>query len=75
MGYKYGVEARLSGCCSISQASKRCKTFIGFLITIVIFRLKYPIVDAVIRNGYMDCDKCNLGENKPLCYLIRKEGR
>lgn len=72
MGYKYYVEARLSGYCSISQASKRCKTFIGFLIIIIKFRLKYPIVDADIRNGYKDCDKCNLGENKPLCYSSRK---
>lgn len=72
MGYNYYIEARLSGHCSISQESKSCKTFIEFLITIIRFKLKYPIVDAKIRNGYKDCDSCNLGENKPLCYSSRK---
>ena len=72
MGYKYYVEARLNGCCSLPQETKNCKTFIGFLITIIRFRLKYPIVDAKIRNGYKDCNKCNMGENKPLCYSSRK---
>ena len=69
MGYKYYVYAVLSGFCSLPQESKNCKTFIGFLITIIRFRLKYPIVNAEIRNGYKDCDKCNMGENKPLCHL------
>lgn len=72
MGYKYCVRARLSGCCYIVQKSKRCKTLIGFLITIIMFRLKYPIVDADVRNGYKDCSKCNFGETKPLCYYRRK---
>ena len=72
MGYKYYVEAMLNGFCPTSQESKCCKTFTGFLITIIKFRLKYPIINAKIRNGYKDCDKCNLGENKPLCYPSRK---
>ena len=72
MGHKYYVEAILNGFCSMGQESKSCKTFIGFLITIIRFRLRYPIVNAKIRNGYKDCDKCNMGENKPLCYSSRK---
>lgn len=73
MGYKYFVEARLNGFCSVNQANKSCKTLIGFLITLIIYRMKYPIVDAGIRNGYRDCKKCNLGEWKPLCYDDVKE--
>ena len=54
------------------QESKSCKTFMGFLFAVVKFRLKYPIVDAEIRNGYKDCESCNLGENHPICYTGRK---
>lgn len=72
MGSKYYVCGRLSGYCSIWQESKTCKTFLGCIVSLIIFRLKYPIVDVQVRNGYKDCDKCNLGENKPLCYSSRK---
>lgn len=72
MGQKYYVEAMLNGHCLTQQKSKSCKTFISFLITIIRFRLKYPIVNAKIRNGYKDCDKCNMSENKPLCHSSRK---
>ena len=67
MGQKYYVEAKLNGNCLMQQESKSCKTLIGFLMTIIRFRLKYPIVNAKIRNGYNNCDKCNMGENKPFC--------
>lgn len=30
MGYRYYIEARLSGQCIIAQETKECKTFIGF---------------------------------------------
>ena len=73
MGYKYYVEAVLSGYCSLPQETKICKRFIGFLITIIRFKIKYPIVNAKIRNGYNDCDKCNMGENKPLCNTKAKQ--
>lgn len=72
MAQKYYVEAILNGDCLMHQESKSCITFIGFLMTIIRFRLKYPIVNAKIRNGYKDCDKCNMGENKPLCDSSRK---
>ena len=72
MGDKYYVEAFLSGYCTLPQEFKMCERFIEFLITIIRFRIKYPIVNAEIRNGYEDCNKCNMGENKPLCYLDRK---
>ena len=72
MGYKYYIEARLNGDCLTAQETATCKSIIGFLLTIIVFKLKYPIVDAKIRNGYRMCDKCNLGENKPLCYESRK---
>ena len=73
MGYKYCVRAKLNGHCPILQEVKRCKTFIFFLITIIRFRLKYPIVDAEIRNGYKDCNKCNSEEDKPFCYFEDKK--
>ena len=72
MGQKYYIEAMLNGDCLMQQESKSCKTFIVFLITIIRFRLKYPIINAKIRNGYKDCNKCNMDENKPLCHLSRK---
>ena len=72
MGQKYYIEAMLNGDCLIQQESTSRKTFIGFLITIIRFRLNYPIVNARIRNGYKDCDKCNMGENKPFCDSNRK---
>lgn len=71
MGYNYYIEARLSGWCATTQETKECKTFIEFLFYIIRFKIKYPIVDAKIRNGYKDCDNCNLAD-KPLCYKIRK---
>lgn len=73
MGQKYYIEAMLNGDCLIPQESKSCKTFIVFLITIIKFRLKYPIINAKIRNGYKYCDKCNMAENKPLCNSSRKD--
>lgn len=68
MGRKYIVSARLSGICAMDQETAVCKSFIGFIFTVIKFRLKYPIVDAQIRNGYESCEKCNMGENKPFCY-------
>ena len=68
MGYKYYVDALLSGKCAFVQESKQCKSLLGFLITIVVFRFKYPIVNAMIRNGYQDCSRCTLTYCKPSCY-------
>ena len=31
-----------------------------------------PIHLVCASNGYEDCDNCNMGENKPLCYSERK---
>lgn len=69
MGQRYFVEAKLSGVCMQPQKSKYCKTFIGLLLAIIRYRLKYPIVTVYIRNGFKHCDDCKVGENKPLCYM------
>lgn len=66
MGQKYYIEAKLSGYCGIAQESKSTKHFVIALITVIKYRLKYPIVNFYIRNGYKDCDKCNEG-GKLLC--------
>lgn len=58
MGKKYCVTGRLNGYCKMNQACKYYNTLIGWIISIIIFRFKYPIVDATIRNGYSDCEKC-----------------
>jgi hypothetical protein len=65
MGYKYYIKAYLNGACQLPQEYKNCKSFIVMLINLVIFRLKYPIVDIEIRNGYKNCAKCKNGS--PFC--------
>ena len=75
MGCKYYIKARLSGYCSIQQEARQCRTLIGCILTLIRFRIKYPIVDIEIRNGYKSCDKCKLGDNKPRCYHLRKQTR
>lgn len=66
MGQKYYISAKLNGRCNLSQDSKNCKTLIGLILTLIIYRLKYPIIDVSIRNGYDNCNKCK--HEKPLCY-------
>jgi len=68
MGQKYYVEAKLSGSCTTSQAYKSTNHFIVAVFTVIKYRLKYPIVDLAIRNGYEECDKCVWnGTGKLLC--------
>ena len=61
MGRKYYIEAKLSGYCGIAQESKSTQHFIAALITVIKYRLKYPIVNFEIRNGYKNCSSCNEG--------------
>ena len=70
MGHKYFISARMSGICGVIQEGKTCKTFLGLIINLIIFRFKYPIVDVAVLNGYGNCDKCKYVDedgNKPLC--------
>ena len=64
---KYFIEGFLNGFCAASQESHYCKTFLEWIILIIQFRRKYPIVNAQIRSDYKTCNRCVYGK-EILCY-------
>jgi len=58
MGWTYSIHACLNGHCKLNQKQKTTKCFIVALFWLIVFRLKYPIVDFMVRNGYKNCDDC-----------------
>ena len=64
---KYYVAGFQSGICATHQEFTYCKTFIGFIIQILIYRMKYPQVNAQVRNGYGSCNECTHKEDNLLC--------
>ena len=59
MGIKYEILCKESGLCPIWTSFCQTRIFIVAMLYMVIARFKYPIVDVNIRNGYIDCEKCN----------------
>ena len=68
MGTKYYIFAKLNGyCCEgLAQDSKNTNYLIIALFWLIRFRIKYPIVDLQVRNGYSKCDYCKY--EGLLCY-------
>jgi hypothetical protein len=58
MGWKYSIHASLNGFCKLEQGQKTTRYFIVALFWLIVFSIKYPIVDFMVRNGYKDCNSC-----------------
>jgi len=59
MGNKYQISARLNGYCMFDTDGKSTESFIVAIFYLIKFRIKYPIVDLKIRNGYIKCRDCD----------------
>lgn len=75
MSWKYYIIGKLSGFCEVAQNVRCCNSLIKALFILIYFRLKYPIVDFIIRNGYKTCEYCELdtGEYNIACYKKGEE--
>ena len=58
MGWKYTIQAKLNGLCKMHQNIKTTNHITIALFWLIAFRIKYPIVDFMVRNGYENCNKC-----------------
>jgi len=58
MGWKYSIHARNNGYCRLNQSEKLTKHLGVALFWLMVFRVKYPIVDFMVRNGHKNCEKC-----------------